>query len=154
MDIASLLERSAVAPRVSAANKRQALSVAAEIAARAYGLKASTVLNALVRREAQGSTGIGHGVATPHARLRDLDRMCGLFLRLETPIAFDALDEQPVDLLFVLLSPVEAAGDHLQALAKISRVLRPSDTRAQLRQASGVDAIMALVTRSAQPNAA
>ena len=67
-----------------AANKRQALSVAAEIAARAYGLKASTVLNALVRREAQGSTGIGHGVATPHARLRDLDRMCGLFLRLET----------------------------------------------------------------------
>src|SRR4051812_18195033 len=121
MDIDFLLDRAATAPRVSASSKRQALSVIAEIAARTYGLKASTVLNALLRRETQGSTGIGHGVATPHARLRGLEQMRAVFVRLESPIEFGAVDDQPVDLLFCLLSPAEAAGDHLQALAKISR---------------------------------
>jgi len=154
VDIGYLLDRNAIAPRVSASDKRQALSVVAEIAGRSYGLKPSTVLNALMRREAQGSTGIGHGVATPHARLRGLDRMRGVFVRLETPIEFDALDEKPVDLLFALLAPADAAAEHLQALAKVSRILRPAELRSQLRHASSLDAIHALIVREAQPNAA
>ena len=154
MDIGTLLDRSAIAPRVSAANKRQVLSVIAEIAARSYGLKASTVLNGLVRREALGSTGIGHGVAIPHARLRGLERMHGVFVRLDAPVAFEALDDRPVDLLFALLSPADSTTDHLQALAKVSRVLRPTDLRAQLRHAGSLDAVQALLTHGAQPNVA
>lgn len=123
----------------------------AEIAGRHYGLKPSTVLSALMRRENLGSTGVGHGVATPHARLRGLDRMRGVFVRLETPIEFGALDEQPVDLLFALLAPADAsASEHLQALAKVSRLLRAGELRTQLRQASGLDAIHALLVRDAQ----
>lgn len=154
MDIEDLLDRNAIAPRVSAADKRQALSVVAEIAGRNYGLKPSTVLNALLRRETHGSTGIGHGVATPHARLRGLDRMRGVFVRLETPIEFESLDEKPVDILFALLAPADAAAEHLQALAKVSRVLRSAELRSQLRQAGGLDAIHALVVREARPSAA
>jgi PTS system nitrogen regulatory IIA component len=155
VDIGYLLDRSAISPRVNATDKRQALSVIAEIAGRHYGLKPSTVLNALLRREAQGSTGVGHGVATPHARLRGLDRMRGVFVRLETPIEFGALDEQPVDLLFALLQPAESSpSEHLQALAKVSRLLRAGELRSQLRQASGLDAIHALLVRDNQASAA
>ena len=154
VDIGQLLERSAIAPRVGAVDKRQALSVVAEIAGRSYGLKPATVLNALLRRESQGSTGIGYGVATPHARLRGLDRMRGVFVRLETPIEFDALDEKPVDLMFALLAPADAATEHLQALAKVSRILRPAEMRTQLRHANTLDAIHALIVREAQPDAA
>jgi PTS system nitrogen regulatory IIA component len=154
VDIEYLLDRNAISPRVSAADKRQALSVISEIAARNYGLKASTVLAALMRREAQGSTGLGHGVATPHARLRGLDRMRGVFIRLETPVEFDSLDEKPVDLIFALLAPADASADHLQALAKVSRVLRPAELRGQLRQAHGMDAILALLARDGQAKVA
>lgn len=155
MDIGYILDRSAISPRVNANDKRQALSVIAEIAGRNYGLKPSTVLNALTRREALGSTGVGHGVATPHARLRGLDRMRGVFVRLETPIDFGSMDEQPVDLLFALLQPADSSpSEHLQALAKVSRLLRAGELRTQLRQASGLDAIHALLVRDAQATAA
>jgi PTS system nitrogen regulatory IIA component len=107
-----------------------------------------------LRREAQGSTGIGHGVATPHARLRGLDRMRGVFVRLDAPVDFEAMDEKPVDLLFALLAPADAAAEHLQALAKVSRVLRPAELREQLRQAHGVDAVLALLTRDSQAKVA
>ena len=154
MDIDYLLERAAIAPRVNAADKRQAFAVIGEIAGRSYGLKPATVVNALVRREAQGSTGVGHGVATPHARLRGLDRIRGVFVRLESPIEFGSLDEQPVDLLFALLAPEESSATHLQALAKVSRLLRSGELRAQLRAASGLDAIHALLVRDQRSDAA
>ena len=154
MDIDYLLERAAIAPRVNAADKRQAFAVIGEIAGRSYGLKPSTVVNALVRREAQGSTGVGHGVATPHARLRGLDRIRGVFVRLESPIEFGSLDEQPVDLMFALLASVESSAAHLQALAKVSRLLRSGELRAQLRAASGLDAIHALLVRDQRSDAA
>ena len=154
MDIDYLLERAAIAPRVNAADKRQAFAVIGEIAGRSYGLKPATVVNALVRREAQGSTGVGHGVATPHARLRGLDRIRGVFVRLESPIEFGSLDEQPVDLMFALLAPVESSATHLQALAKVSRLLRSGELRAQLRAASGLDAIHALLVRDQRSDAA
>jgi PTS system nitrogen regulatory IIA component len=145
MDIGSLLDRSAIAPRVNAADKRQALSVIAEIAARTLKVKPAAVLEGLIKREESGSTGVGHGVATPHTHVQGLDRMRGVFVRLETPIEFGAVDDQPVDLLFALLAPPDAASQHLRNLAKVSRMLRQPELREQLRQAKSADAILALL---------
>ncbi|MEI9965371.1 MAG: PTS IIA-like nitrogen regulatory protein PtsN [Caulobacteraceae bacterium] len=154
MDIGDLLDRQAIIPRVTAGSKRQALSVAAEVAARLYRLKSGEVLDALLAREDEGSTGVGSGVAVPHARLKGLDRIHGVFLRLETPIDFDSVDDQPVDLLFVLLAPLQARTEHLRALAYVSRALRRPDMRQHLRQARTQDALMAFLAREATPSAA
>lgn len=154
MDIGALLDRNAISPRVNAADKRQALSVVAEIAGRTLKLKPATVLAALMKREAAGSTGVGYGVATPHATLKGLDRMHGVFVRLDTPVEFGALDDQPVDLLFALFAPPDASSEHLRTLARVSRVLRQGELRQQLRQAGGIDAIHALLVRDQQPSAA
>ena len=94
------------------------------------------------------------GVAVPHARLRDLDRMRGVFIRLETPVEFGAVDDQPVDLVFALLAPAHSRSEHLRALARVSRVLRQADLREQLRQARSTDAVYALLAREARPSAA
>lgn len=154
MDIGDLLDRHAIIPRVTAPSKRQALSVAAEVAARLYGLKAGEVLDALLAREEEGSTGLGVGVAVPHARLKGLDRVRGVFIRLEAPVAFDAVDDQPVDLLFTLLAPTEARTEHLRALARVSRALRRPELREQLRQTRTQDALHALLVQHATPSAA
>jgi PTS system nitrogen regulatory IIA component len=154
MDIGDLLERHAIAPRVQASTKRQALSVAAEAAGRLYSLKAGEVLDALLAREEEGSTGLGGGVAAPHARLKGLERVVGIFVRLEAPVEFGAVDDQPVDLMFVLLAPEGAHTDHLRALARVSRALRRPDLRQQLRQARTQDALRALLVREAKPSAA
>jgi PTS system nitrogen regulatory IIA component len=154
MDIGDLLDRHAIIPRVTAGSKRQALSLAAEIAARLYGLKSAEVLDALLAREDEGSTGVGAGVAVPHARLPGLDRVRGVFLRLETPVDFKAVDDQPVDLVFALLAPAGALTEHLRALARVSRALRRPDLREQLRQARTQDALHALLVREAKPSAA
>ncbi len=154
MDIGDLLDRHAIIPRVTATSKRQALSVAAEAAARLYGLRAGDVLDALLAREGEGSTGLGVGVAAPHARLKGLDRMRGVFIRLETPIEFDSVDDQPVDLIFALLAPVHAQTEHLRALARVSRALRRPELREQLRQARTQDALHALLVQHATASAA
>lgn len=154
MDIGDLLDRHAIIPRVTAGAKRQALNVAAEVAARLYGLKASDVLEALLAREEEGSTGLGAGVAVPHARIKGLERVRGFFIRMETPIPFESVDDQPVDLMFVLLAPGEAATQHLRALAMVSRALRRPDLREQLRQARSQDALYALLIHHATPSAA
>lgn len=154
MDIGDLLERAAVGARVNAASKRQALSVVSEIAGRAFDLKSAEVLTKLMQRERLGSTGVGHGVAVPHCRLRGVDRVRGVFVRLESPVDFGAVDEQPVDLIFALLAPISDASEHLRSLARVSRVLRQTDLRQQLRQARGVDAILALLAREQRPSAA
>ncbi len=154
MVIGELLNRGAISLRVTASSKRQVLGVIAEIAARSFGLKVSDVLDALVEREAAGSTGVGHGVAVPHARVAGLDQVRGVFVRLETPVAFDAVDDQPADLFFALLATPEASTEHLRALARVSRLLRQSDMREQLRNVKTADAVLALVGRVAQPTAA
>ena len=154
MDIGDWLDRSAIVYRASAAGKRQALAVAAESAARPTGLKAGEILDALLEREQEGSTGVGYGVAVPHARLSGLDRMRAVFVRLETPIEFEAMDEQPVDLMFALLAPKEANSEHLRALARVTRILRKGEMREQLRQARSADAIYALLAQQATPSAA
>lgn len=155
MNIGELLDRGAISTRVSAANKKKALAVIAEIAARNFGLEPADVLEALSEREAAGSTGVGHGVGVPHARLEGLQRMRGVFVRLEQPVEFESVDDQPVDLLFALFAPKNAGAEHLRALARVSRLLRQSDLREQLRKARSADAIHALLVQdmSARPAA-
>ncbi len=154
MEIEDLLDRRAITPKVHAPTKRHALSLIAETAARLYGLDAGDVLDAFLAREQLGSTGVGSGVAIPHARLPGLRRIRAVFMRLEAPVEFDAVDGQPVDLLFALLAPENAGADHLLALARVSRLLRQSDLRKQLRQSQSPDAIHALLARPARPSAA
>lgn len=154
MDLGDLLSRGAISLRVNAASKRQALSIVAEIAARTLDVKSADILTGLMNRERIGSTGVGHGVAVPHAILKGLDRMHGVFVRLEAPIDFSAMDDQPVDLIFALLAPADHPAEHLRALAKVSRALRQADLRQQLRQAQGVDSIRALMVRDVQSTAA
>lgn len=149
MNIGELLDRSAISTRVSAANKKKALAVIAEIAARNFGLEAGEVLDALNEREAAGSTGVGYGVAVPHARLNGLERMRGVFVRLDQPVEFDSVDDQPVDLMFALFAPRNAGAEHLRALARVSRLLRQSELREQLRQARTADAVHALLVQEA-----
>lgn len=154
MNIGELLDRSAISLRVSAANKKKALAVIAEIAARNFHLDAGDVLDALSDREAAGSTGVGYGVAVPHARLEGLERMRGVFVRLEHPIEFESVDDQPVDLLFALFAPKNAGADHLRALARVSRIMRQSELREQLRKARTADAVHALLVQDAARPAA
>jgi PTS system nitrogen regulatory IIA component len=154
MDIGEWLDRDAIAYRTGATSKRQALAVAAELGAKSFGLDSGEVLEALLEREQEGSTGVGHGVAVPHARLTGLERMRAVFVRLETPVEFSAVDDQPVDLLFVLFAPAEAGSESLRALARASRLLRRSDLRERLRQARSADAIYALLVQEAEPSAA
>jgi PTS system nitrogen regulatory IIA component len=155
MNIGEFLDRSAISMRVSASTKKKALAVIAEIAARNFGLDAGDVLDALTERELAGSTGVGHGVAVPHARLEGLQRMRGVFVRLEAPVEFEAVDDQPVDLLFALFAPKDAGADHLRALARVSRMLRQGELREQLRKARSADAVHALLVQdlSARPAA-
>lgn len=153
MQIGDILDRGAIALRVSATDKRQILAHLAELAARNFGLEAGAVLDALSDREQAGSTGIGHGVAVPHARIEGLDRIRGVFLRIEQPVAFDAIDDQPADLIFALLAPPEAGTEHLRALARVSRMLRSGDLREHLRQARTPDALHALLVQEQAPAA-
>lgn len=155
MNIGELLDRAAISTRVSAANKKKALAVIAETAARSFGLEPGQVLDALMEREVAGSTGVGHGVAVPHARLEGLERMRGVFVRLEQPVEFESVDDQPVDLLFALFAPKNAGAEHLRALAKVSRLLRQGELREQLRKARSADAVHALLVQdmSARPAA-
>jgi PTS system nitrogen regulatory IIA component len=154
MEIGELLARDAVAVRASAASKRQALAVAADVAARKLKLPADQILEALLEREAESSTGVGQGVAVPHARLDGVTGMTGVFVRLETPVPFDAVDDRPVDLMFALFAPKADSITHLRALARVSRTLRQGELREQLRQARTPDAVYALLVREAATHAA
>lgn len=145
MHIGELLDRAAVSPRLHAADRRQALQLAGEALARTVPLRATDLAGSLAVREAQGSTGLGHGVAVPHAQVAGLQRARAAFLRLDQPVPWGAVDDQPVDLVVALVSPEGAAAEHLKALARISRTLRDADLRDELRRASSPDALHALL---------
>ena len=151
MDISDLLADGVVVLRSGASSKRQALHTVAEAAAQAFGLPESRIMEALLEREALGSTGLGSGVAVPHARLEGIDRVSAVFVRLDTPVAYGAVDDRPVDLLFALFAPPRDGAEHLRALAAISRALRSSEMREQLRQARTTDAIRSLFVRDTLP---
>ena len=151
MDIADLLLADGVVLRSGASSKRQALHTLADHAATALGLDENRILEALLEREALGSTGLGYGVAVPHARIEGLDRIVAVFVRLETPVAYEAVDDRPVDLILALFAPPGDGAEHLRALAAASRALRSSEMRQQLRQAHTADAIRALFVRDRAP---
>lgn len=154
MTLGDLLDPGAVALRAGAPGKRQALSLVADVAGRVLGVDADAVLEGLIERESAGSTGVGEGVAIPHARLDGLDRVRAVVVRLDAPVAFDALDDKPVDLLIALFAPHDANAQHLRALARVARLLRQPEMRAALRQARSADAIHVLLTHEATSTAA
>lgn len=154
MEITDLLEPSGVIPNFRVTSKRQALQELAKRAATLTGQDESKIFEALWEREQLGSTGIGNGTAVPHGRIAGLDRPVTLFARLEKPLDFDAIDSQPVDLIFLLLTPAGAGADHLKALARISRLLRNRAVCSKLRGSESADAIYALLTDRASSHAA
>jgi PTS system nitrogen regulatory IIA component len=155
MDLNDLLSVEGVVPALKVASKKQAIQELSERAAALTGLPEREIFDTLLQRERLGSTGVGHGVAIPHGKLVRLDRLFGLFARLDQPIDFEALDEEPVDLVFVLLAPEGAGADHLKALARIARVLRDPATATKLRAATDPSALYALLTQpAASSNAA
>ena len=146
MDIDELITPAAVVARLRAANKKQLLQEISRRAADLVGLHERQIFDALLERERLGSTGVGNGIAIPHAKLPGLTRLQGLFVRLDPPVDFDAVDEQPVDLVFLLLAPEAAGADHLKALARVSRLLRDRQICEKLRGAEHPDALYALLT--------
>jgi PTS system nitrogen regulatory IIA component len=145
-ELSALLTPEAVLAGVGAANKKLLFQHMGAAATRAYGLDGHDVTEPLLEREKLGSTGFGGGIAIPHARLDGLPRVSGVFARLATPIDFGAVDELPVDLVFMLLSPSGAGAEHLKALASVSRRLRDRNFAAKLRGAGSTDALYALLT--------
>jgi PTS system nitrogen regulatory IIA component len=138
----------------SVTSKKRLFQDLGEIAAAAYGLSASVAFDGLQERESLGPTGVGHGVALPHARVPDLDRVIGVFVRLEKPVDFDAVDRLPVDLIFGLFAPLDSGVEHLKALATVSRTLRDAAVCAKLRANSDPLALHALLTETATHKAA
>jgi nitrogen PTS system EIIA component len=135
-------------------SKRQVLKELSQHAAAALGLDQQHLLDALMDRERLGTTGIGHGIAIPHARLPEIDRLVGLFARLDQPVDFESLDDQPSDLIFLLLAPDSADADSLKALARISRVLRDPALRRRLRQERDREAVYRMLTQKPECHAA
>jgi nitrogen PTS system EIIA component len=154
MEVTDLLDPSGVIPNLRVTSKRQALQELARRAATLIGEDEHKVFESLWEREQLGSTGIGNGTAVPHGRIPGFKRMLTMFARLEKPIEFDAIDSQPVDLIFLLLTPADAGADHLKALARISRLLRNRAMCAKLRGTESTDAIYALLTDRAASHAA
>jgi PTS system nitrogen regulatory IIA component len=149
MEIVDLVTPRGVVAQLRAGNKRQILQELARRASTMTGIADRRIYDALAERERLGTTGIGNGVAVPHCRLPELDRLYGLFARLERPVPFEAIDDQPVDLVFLLLAPVEAGAEHLKALASVSRLLRDRAMCEKLRGANNADALYALLSGAA-----
>lgn len=146
MDFRDLIIPQAVASHVSASSKKQLFQRLGDMAASAYGLDSAQVQERLMERERLGSTGFGGGIAIPHAKLEGLPRVCGLVLRLDTPMPFEAVDDAPVDIVFSLLSPTESGAEHLKMLARVSRYLRGASNVARLRGAASDEAMFALLS--------
>lgn len=154
MDLGDLISPESVIASLKAKSKKQVLQELASHAAKLTGLPEREIFDTLLQRERLGSTGVGHGVAIPHGKLPGLSKIKGMFARLEEPIDFDAVDREPVDLVFVLLAPEGAGADHLKALARISRLLRETTAIEKLRRSKDAAALYAVLTESATSHAA
>ena len=154
MEIADLITPQSVIGHLRASNKRQVLQELAKRAAVTTGLPERRIFDVLSERERLGTTGIGMGIAIPHGRIAELTRLYGIFARLDRPIPFDAIDDQPVDLVFLLLAPQDAGADHLKALARVSRLLRDRAMCQKLRGADRPEALYALLTDETASTAA
>lgn len=154
MELADLLVPGAVFAGVKATSKKQLLGSLAAHAGKLLGMDERRILEAMLERERLGSTGLGGGVAIPHAKLPGLKSVMGMFMQLETPLDFDSLDGKPVDLVFLLLAPEDAGAEHLKALARVSRLFRDQAALAKLRGSSSSDALYALLAAHGQQKAA
>jgi PTS system nitrogen regulatory IIA component len=146
MKLSELLLPSAVKVVGKLTSKKRLFQDLGEVAAASYGLDLNGAINSLQDRESLGPTGVGHGVALPHARIEGLDRVVGAFFRLESPLDFDSVDRQPVDLVFALFAPAESGVDHLKALALVSRTMRNADTCTKLRSNADATTLHAILT--------
>ena len=153
MALADLLQQDAIIPALKVNSKEQLLQELAAKASKLTGVAEREIFDVILQRERLGSTGVGHGVAIPHGKLSSISSISGVFARLETPVDFEALDDQPVDLVFLLLAPEGAGADHLKALSRIARVLRDQELVAKLRQTDSASAIYAFLNEE-QANAA
>lgn len=149
MEISDILGLDGVVEKLNATSKKQALQELSRRAAQIVGVDERRIFETLLERERLGTTGVGNGIAIPHGKLPEIDRLYGLFARLDTPVDFDSIDEQPVDLIFLLLAPEGAGADHLKALARVSRVLRDRTTCEKLRGSDKPEALYALLTEHA-----
>ena len=147
MEISDLVSPESVIPKLRARSKKQALQELSKRLAPLVHQDEGVIVDVLLEREKLGTTGVGTGIAIPHGKLPDLDKLHGMFARLEHPIDFEAIDEQPVDLIFLLLAPESAGADHLKALARVSRLLRDSSVCESLRKAESSDDIYSLLTK-------
>ena len=152
MNFAKLIQPDAVKVVTSASSKKRLLHSISELANAAYGMDIAVVSDALLAREALGPTGVGHGVALPHARIEGLESVVGVFVLLDKPIDFSSVDRQPVDIAFALFAPEQAGVEHLKALALVSRTLREPSICAKLRANPDPGKLYAILsaTQSAQ----
>ena len=154
MEIADLISPGGVIANLRITSKKQALQELAKRGAELTGEPERAIFEILIERERLGTTGVGNGIAIPHGKLPGLGRLYALFARLETPVDFDAIDEQPVDLICVLLAPETGGADHLKALARVSRLLRDRAVCEKLRGTDSAEALHALLTESTASHAA
>jgi nitrogen PTS system EIIA component len=146
MDISNLISLDSIVTNLKATSKKQILQELGNIAKKIINVPSHEISHILLELERLGTTGVGHGVAIPHGRLSGLKQIRGIFAKLDKPVDYDAIDDQPVDLVFLLLAPEGAGADHLKALAKVSRMLRDKTVCDKLRGANNGDAIFAILT--------
>jgi len=154
MALADLLQQDAIIPALKVNSKKQLLQELAAKASKLTGVAEREIFDVILQRERLGSTGVGHGIAIPHGKLSSISAITGVFARLEAPIDFEALDDEPVDLVFLLLAPEGAGADHLKALSRIARVLRDQELVNKLRQTDSASAIYAFLNEEQASNAA
>ncbi len=154
MDLSDLVSPDAVIPSLKVQSKKQAIQALAEKAASLTGVPEREIFDTLLQRERLGSTGVGHGIAIPHGKLVTFDGITGVFARLDSPIEFESLDGEPVDLIFLLLASEGAGADHLKALARIARVFRNNHITAKLRETRDSAGLYAILTEDIASNAA
>ena len=153
-DLSDLLDREAILGALKANSKKKVLQDMSVPASRRTGVPERQIFETVLQRERLGSTGVGNGVAIPHGKLKEVEKLTGVFARLATPVDFDAIDGEPVDLVFLLLAPESAGADHLKALSRIARAFRDPTRVERLRAATDPDAILALFADSGRSQAA
>ncbi|WP_332065247.1 PTS IIA-like nitrogen regulatory protein PtsN [Bartonella sp. CB189] len=154
MNLRELISPEAVMPALRASSKKQVLQILAEKAAELTGLNERVIFDIVFQREKLGSTGLGCGIAIPHGKLPDISQIIGIFARLESPVDFEALDDEPIDIVFLLLAPENAGADHLKALSQIARVLGHSDVVQKLRNTHDANTLYTLLIQNSESNAA
>lgn len=152
MELADILAERAVLICTDVPNKHKLLHILSDRAAELTGYTAEEIFSAVASREELGSTGLGNGIAVPHGKISGLKSVTAVFARLEQPIDFDAVDEQPVDLVVMLLAPIGAGADHLKALSRVARLLRTEEVVDELRRGSDPAALYSVLTRPVETN--